>query len=149
MPYLGIMYPGFDVYLADTAGLLELGERQTYTDLVDHATYGPRMRRHAVQCLAGETCVEYPFEFTPVYEELHPGRRQIAGHGGASRRRCRLGPVPPAARHRRHGAVREPGIRPQLHAVYGTVMFLLESAVFSLPGPPEGHGLKSRSREHT
>ncbi|KPI32746.1 hypothetical protein OV320_1957 [Actinobacteria bacterium OV320] len=85
MPYLGIMYPGFDVYLADTAGLLELGERQTYTDLIDHATYGPRMRRHAVQCFAGETCVEYPFEFAPVYEQLHPGQGQVAGRGRASR----------------------------------------------------------------
>ncbi|MFD3307425.1 hypothetical protein [Streptomyces sp. NPDC058694] len=84
MPYLGIMYPGFDVYLADTAGLLELGERHTYTDLIEHSTYGPRMRRHATQCFAGETCVEYPFEFAAVYEQLYPGQGQAAGRGGAS-----------------------------------------------------------------
>lgn len=73
MPYLGLMYPGFDVYLADTADLLGLGERETYSDLIDHETYGPRMRRHAAQCFAGEACVEYPFESARVYAELRPG----------------------------------------------------------------------------
>ncbi|MET8981068.1 hypothetical protein ABZX85_36250 [Streptomyces sp. NPDC004539] len=84
MPYLGLMYPGFDVYLADTAGLLELGKRRTYTDLIDHGTYGPRMRHHAVRCFAGEACVEYPFEFAPVYEQLYPGQGEVIGRGGAS-----------------------------------------------------------------
>lgn len=76
MPYLGLMYPGFDVYLADTAGLLELGKRETYSDLIHHATYGPRMRRHADRCFAGETCVEYPFEFTAAFARLHPERAE-------------------------------------------------------------------------
>ncbi|MFC8242183.1 hypothetical protein [Streptomyces chartreusis] len=70
LPYLGLMYPGFDVYLADAAVLLGLGERETYPDLIHHGTYGPRMRRHAAQCFAGESCVQYPFEFAPVYKQL-------------------------------------------------------------------------------
>ncbi len=84
MPYLGLMYPGFDVYLADTADLLGLPERETYTDLIGHPTYGPRMRRHAARCFAGADCVEYPFEFAPVYEELHPGKGEVVGRGGGS-----------------------------------------------------------------
>ncbi len=70
LAYLGLMYPGFDVYLADTAGLLDLGRRKTYTDLIGHGTYGRRMRRHAAQCLAGRAEIQYPFDFEPVYLEL-------------------------------------------------------------------------------
>ncbi|MCF1592930.1 hypothetical protein [Streptomyces muensis] len=85
MPYLGLMYPGFDVHLADTAGLLDLGKRQTYTDLIDHGTYGPRMRRHAAQCFAGETGVEYPFEFTPLFAQLYPEKSLCSPrHGNTS-----------------------------------------------------------------
>ncbi|MFF3378057.1 hypothetical protein ACFYXF_34540 [Streptomyces sp. NPDC002680] len=76
LPYLGLMYPGFDVYLADTADLLGLGERESYTDLIGHPTYGPRMRRHAAQCFAGAGSVQYPFDFEPVYAELCPEPRQ-------------------------------------------------------------------------
>ncbi|MFI1052702.1 hypothetical protein [Streptomyces griseoruber] len=86
MPYLGLMYPGFDVYLADTAGLLDLGGRKTYTDLIDHAVYGPRMRRHAAQCFAGEACVEYPFEFTAAFAQLHPERAEKSPRRGGSAR---------------------------------------------------------------
>ncbi|WP_239158386.1 hypothetical protein [Streptomyces sp. SID13726] len=70
LPYLGLMYPGFDVYLADTAELLDLAKRKTYSDLISHPTYGPRMRRHAVQSLAGSAAIEYPFDFEPLYTEL-------------------------------------------------------------------------------
>ncbi|MFF7132549.1 hypothetical protein ACFZBZ_09400 [Streptomyces sp. NPDC008196] len=70
LPYLGLMYPGFDVYLADTAGLLDLGERQGYSELIHHGTYGGRMRRHARQCLGGAAEIQYPFDFEPVYAEL-------------------------------------------------------------------------------
>ncbi|PIM67193.1 hypothetical protein CTU88_40110 [Streptomyces sp. JV178] len=83
MPFLGLMYPGFDVYLADTAGLLPReGERKGYTELMDHETYGPRMRRHATRCFAGRSCVEYPFECAPVYAELCP---EPDGEGPAER----------------------------------------------------------------
>ncbi|MER5769132.1 hypothetical protein [Streptomyces sp. NPDC001985] len=70
LPYLGLMYPGLDVHLADTAGLLGRGEPRGYTELIDHALYGPRMRRHAAQCFAGDAWVQYPFEHAPVYAEL-------------------------------------------------------------------------------
>ncbi|MGW2047706.1 hypothetical protein ACWCPF_21360 [Streptomyces sp. NPDC001858] len=85
LPYLGLMYPGFDVYLADTADLLGLGERQTYTDLIGHGSYGPRMRRHAAQCFAGESCVQYPFESARVYAQLCPEPEQAAARGDTSR----------------------------------------------------------------
>lgn len=85
MPCLGLMYPGFDVYLADTADLLDLGKRQTYTDPIDHGTYGPRMRRHAAQCFAGETYVEYPFESTPLFAQLYPEKAlRSPRHGNTS-----------------------------------------------------------------
>ncbi|OQR63953.1 hypothetical protein B6E66_11450 [Streptomyces maremycinicus] len=73
MPYLGLMYPGFDVYLADTAGLVaRADEERGYTALFGDGTYGPRLRGHAARCFAGEECVEFPFESARVYAELGP-----------------------------------------------------------------------------
>ncbi|MDX3452012.1 hypothetical protein PV396_08625 [Streptomyces sp. ME02-8801-2C] len=46
------------------------------SDLIDRPTYGTRMRRHAGQCFAGETCVEYPFAFTRLFAPLHPEKAQ-------------------------------------------------------------------------
>ncbi len=46
MPYVAVMYPGLDVYLADEAGTVEL-DFDTYTGLMDHPDYGPRMHEHA------------------------------------------------------------------------------------------------------
>ncbi|WP_431676944.1 hypothetical protein [Kitasatospora sp. KL5] len=46
LPYVAVMYPGLDVYLADEAGLLDL-DFDTYTGLMDHPVYGGRMREHA------------------------------------------------------------------------------------------------------
>lgn len=60
LPFVGLMYPGFDVYLADTAGVLSL-EFPTYTALVRDPVYGSRMRHHATHCFGGGTCAEYPF----------------------------------------------------------------------------------------
>ncbi|MFI2474369.1 hypothetical protein [Nocardia xishanensis] len=60
LPFVGLMYPGFDVYLADTANLVRM-EFPTYTALFDHATYGPRMRGHARHWFAGDSCAEFPF----------------------------------------------------------------------------------------
>ncbi|MGV9615710.1 hypothetical protein [Nocardia xishanensis] len=60
LPFVGLMYPGFDVYLADTAKLVRM-EFPTYTALFDHATYGPRMRRHARHWFGGDACAEFPF----------------------------------------------------------------------------------------
>ncbi|MFE0425947.1 hypothetical protein [Streptomyces sp. NPDC058953] len=60
LPYAGLMYPGFDVYAADTAGLLGLGF-SAYSSLIDHRIYGPRMRRHAIHCFDGEPEAQFPF----------------------------------------------------------------------------------------
>ncbi|MYS87458.1 hypothetical protein GTZ85_46450 [Streptomyces sp. SID5474] len=60
MPFVGLMYPGFDVYVAHTAGLVEY-DFPTYTAMVDHPTYGPRMREHSVTRFAGKDYAEYPF----------------------------------------------------------------------------------------
>ncbi|GAA3875577.1 hypothetical protein GCM10022243_45620 [Saccharothrix violaceirubra] len=46
MPFAGLMFPGFDVYAAHTAGLVT-DDFQGYTDLADDPVYGPRMREHA------------------------------------------------------------------------------------------------------
>ena len=45
-PFVAVMYPGFDVYLAHEAGVLDF-EFDTYSDLIDHPEYGGRMREHA------------------------------------------------------------------------------------------------------
>ncbi|MFJ2837605.1 hypothetical protein ACIO52_19805 [Nocardia sp. NPDC087230] len=60
MPYAGLMFPGFDVYAAEAAGLVRCAF-ETYTDLAADPVYGRRMREHATRRFAGELCVEYPF----------------------------------------------------------------------------------------
>ncbi|SNY79144.1 hypothetical protein SAMN04244553_1506 [Nocardia amikacinitolerans] len=60
LPFVGLMYPGFDVYLADRVGLLRT-EFPTYTALFDHAVYSRRLRQHARTWFAGEAYAEYPF----------------------------------------------------------------------------------------
>jgi hypothetical protein len=65
MPCMELLYPGFDVYLADTAGLVEHSyprdEFESYSKLMKHPTYGARMATHARQILDGETHLTYPF----------------------------------------------------------------------------------------
>ncbi|MFG2824863.1 hypothetical protein ACGFX4_36220 [Kitasatospora sp. NPDC048365] len=46
LPYVAVMYPGLDVYLADLADVIDL-DFDTYTGLSDHPVYGDRMREHA------------------------------------------------------------------------------------------------------
>ena len=60
LPYVGLMYPGFDVYLADTFGLIE-SEADSYDALVNDPVYGGRMRQHAANWFAGNTSAEYPW----------------------------------------------------------------------------------------
>jgi hypothetical protein len=60
LPYIGLMYPGFDVYLVHTLGLIE-HEGAGYESLIDDPVYGDRMRQHAGNWFAGETSAEYPF----------------------------------------------------------------------------------------
>lgn len=47
-PYVAVMYPGLDVYLAELAGVIDL-DLDTYTSLIDHPDYGSRMREHATR----------------------------------------------------------------------------------------------------
>ncbi|KUF15119.1 hypothetical protein [Streptomyces silvensis] len=54
LPCIELMYPGLDVYLADTAGLLAAREAPGYSTLADDREYGRRMRSHARQVFAGE-----------------------------------------------------------------------------------------------
>ncbi|MFE3796396.1 hypothetical protein [Nocardia tengchongensis] len=60
MPYAGLMFPGFDVHVAEAAGLVDC-KFQTYTDLARDPVYGPRMREHAAHCFDGQFSAEYPF----------------------------------------------------------------------------------------
>ncbi|MEU8896437.1 hypothetical protein [Nocardia sp. NPDC048505] len=60
LPYAGLMYPGFDVYAAQVAGLVECAF-ETYTDLAAHPVYGRRLREHAAHRFAGELSAQYPF----------------------------------------------------------------------------------------
>ena len=66
MPYIGVMYPGFDVYLADTFGVLaeiapDEDEESGYDRLVGSPVYGARMRQQAQNWFGGRTYAEYPW----------------------------------------------------------------------------------------
>ncbi|WP_326558545.1 hypothetical protein [Micromonospora sp. NBC_01796] len=74
LPCIELMYPGFDVYLADTAGLITMPEGG-YTALATDPTYGPRMRthaRHAFDGRYGSTFPEPPFDDT-VFDDTGTG----------------------------------------------------------------------------
>jgi len=60
LPYIGLMYPGFDVYLADTHSIIDRGSGG-YDSLVNHPVYGERMRQHARHWFGGHTSSEYPW----------------------------------------------------------------------------------------
>ncbi|MFK3983797.1 hypothetical protein ACI2K4_25885 [Micromonospora sp. NPDC050397] len=64
LPCVELMYPGFDAYLADTAGLVTM-PGGSYPALATDATYGPRMRTHARRTFGGGygwTFPEAPFD---------------------------------------------------------------------------------------
>lgn len=68
MPYVGINYPGFDVYLADAADLLTKPTGMyEYTWLSEDATYRARVAEHAGRVLGGNLEVEFP---GPPFDEL-------------------------------------------------------------------------------
>lgn len=60
LPFVGLVYPGFDVCLADTAGLIRR-DPGGYTTLIHHDVYGPWMRWHATHLFAGDHWAEFPF----------------------------------------------------------------------------------------
>ncbi|MFD9267224.1 hypothetical protein ACFWB1_01770 [Streptomyces goshikiensis] len=62
LPCIELMYPGLDVYLADTAGVIGFSGNG-YSALVGDPRYGRRMRTHARRYLAGELyelCLDWP-----------------------------------------------------------------------------------------
>lgn len=101
LPFVGLMYPGFDVYLAHTAGLIER-EFTGYTALAGDPVYGRRMREHTRLRFAGRLCAEFPFAhscvaFVPVPEDPRtPGPVVVTGHGPV--------PAPPGTPVPRPGA---------------------------------------------
>ncbi|MEV0678059.1 hypothetical protein AB0I60_16240 [Actinosynnema sp. NPDC050436] len=60
MPFVGVMYPGFDVYAATEAGVID-HDFESYLDLFEDRTYAPRMREHANHYFAGAECYEHFF----------------------------------------------------------------------------------------
>ncbi|MZE54905.1 hypothetical protein GTY86_27255 [Streptomyces sp. SID5770] len=65
LPCVELMYPGLDVYLAETAGLVARAEGG-YSSLAADPVYGPRMRTHARNAFAGrfhEECLDWPDGF--------------------------------------------------------------------------------------
>lgn len=60
LPYAGLMYPGFDVYLGHTAGLIE-HPTDSYTVLMQDPRYARRMRHHAARSFDRDGHLEYPF----------------------------------------------------------------------------------------
>lgn len=60
LPYVGLMFPGFDVYVAEAAGLIGV-EFDTYTALAGDPVYGRRVREHAARRFGGELDAQYPF----------------------------------------------------------------------------------------
>jgi hypothetical protein len=59
-PYVGLMYPGLDVYLAHILDVVE-HEHIDYESLIDDPVYSARMRQHAQNWFDGETFAEHPF----------------------------------------------------------------------------------------
>jgi hypothetical protein len=57
LPYAAVMYPGFDVYMADEAGFA-LHDMGTYEDLFDDKRYAPRLNEHARRLFKGKQGIE-------------------------------------------------------------------------------------------
>ncbi|WP_309115719.1 hypothetical protein [Saccharothrix sp.] len=61
LPFAGLMYPGFDIYAAHTANLLDLSF-PTYTALATHPTYASRMQEHSTHHFSGTLSYEHLFQ---------------------------------------------------------------------------------------
>jgi hypothetical protein len=57
LPYAAVMYPGFDVYMADEAGFA-IHVMGTYEDLFDDKRYSPRLNEHARHLFNGKQGIE-------------------------------------------------------------------------------------------
>lgn len=60
LPFIGLMYPGFDLYVADAYGLSPTSP-DGYIWPVGDRVYGRRARHHAQAWLGGSTFLEFPF----------------------------------------------------------------------------------------
>ncbi|MET7420065.1 hypothetical protein [Dactylosporangium sp. NPDC005555] len=60
MPFIGLMYPGFDCYIADAAGLLRTS-LDGYLWPVGDRVYEARAKHHRDVRLGGATYLEFPF----------------------------------------------------------------------------------------
>jgi hypothetical protein len=68
LPYAAVMYPGFDVYLGDMAGLLDL-EFGTYESLHEDPRYAVRLREPAHHLFGGKPGIE-------IYEDEWGGSEE-------------------------------------------------------------------------
>lgn len=57
LPYAAVMYPGFDVYMADEAGF-GLHSYDTYEALFEDTRYAPRLNEHARHLFNGKAGIE-------------------------------------------------------------------------------------------
>ena len=53
VPSATLMYPGFDVFLAENADIVEMPERMGYAALARHPDFAARMATHAERCFGG------------------------------------------------------------------------------------------------
>jgi hypothetical protein len=69
LPYAAVMYPGFDIYMADLSGLaIHTGD--TYEDLADDPRYLARMRHHVHHLFRGKNGIEvYDAEWGGLMED--------------------------------------------------------------------------------
>ncbi|HEY1546495.1 MAG TPA: hypothetical protein VGG28_01680, partial [Kofleriaceae bacterium] len=52
-PYLGVEYPGIDVYLGVYSGVIDY-KPEVYGRMIQHPIYGARMRQHATRYFGGK-----------------------------------------------------------------------------------------------
>lgn len=53
VPGADLMYPGFDVFLADNVGMVATSDDGEYSQLAEHPQFAARMAAHARQCFGG------------------------------------------------------------------------------------------------
>ena len=81
IPYAAVTYPGFDVFMADLAGLLNL-DFDTYESLHDDTRYQSRLRQHAANIFHGTAGAEmhdpewYGEEGWPDEDDKSAGKKQ-------------------------------------------------------------------------
>lgn len=76
MPFLGLMYPGFDVFMGDEAGMCSL-DFPTYEGLFDDSRYAARLNEHARHLLGGKQSIE-------MYDEEWGALDGDGGVGGSA-----------------------------------------------------------------